>query len=189
VLKPTDLAVDERERLVFVLDAGAMDVKVFTYQGRLQQVFSGPGAGPGLLLNPTGIAVDPLRGEILVSEFGDSDGGDAAIEIFDYAGNAVDQISGAGRCGFFGCSGGFSRPQGVAVDAAGQIYLADMLLAQVLIFDRATKKIVNTLGGRDAGPPELRVPLDVALGAGGDVFVTSNRTGSVEVFRSGGTQP
>lgn len=182
VQKPVDLATDDDARLVFALDGAAMAVKVFDHRGRPVRTISGPGAAPDRLVLPMGIAVDVNRREVLVSDQGDLDVGASSIKIFDYDGNFVAEISGKGRCGLLGCSGGFSTPQGLDVDAAGRIYLADLLLAQVLVFDRAGLKLVGTLGGRDQ-PPGLRIPLDVSVGADGDVFVTSNRTGTVEVFR------
>ncbi len=186
VAYPTDLAIDTTRNLVFVVDALARDVKVFDFKGGLQRIISGPGSDPAALLHiPTGIAVDPVRQEILVSDYPDpAVGGSAAVRIYAYDGSLV-QVLSPGGCGFMGCTGGFSRPQGIALDGRGRIYLADAFLAQVLVFDRATLRLVKTLGGRDAGPPQLRIPMDLVVGPGGGVFVTSNRTGSVEAFRGG----
>jgi DNA-binding beta-propeller fold protein YncE len=183
---PTDLAIDPDLELIFVVDGAAREVKIFDYQGRSQGRISGPGAAEDRLQSPTGIAVDATRREVYVSDYG-SPGGDAAVKIFDYDGNFVDRISGDGNCGASGCLGGFSRPQGMDVDGQGRIYLADALLAQVLVIDRAAKQVVETLGGRDPGTAGLRLPLDVAVGTDGDLFVTSNRSGSVEVFLDGAT--
>jgi DNA-binding beta-propeller fold protein YncE len=188
--KPTDLAVDESARLVFVLDAEAMDVKVFDLRGRHQVTISGPGQAEAQLMHPMGIAVDPLRGEVLVSMYGDygAFGNVASVKIFDYDGNYIATISGAGKCGMLGCSGGFSTPQGLAVDGQGRIYLTDVLQAQVQVYDRSTLELVATLGGRDVYP-RLRKPLDAAMGREGELFVTSNKTRAVEVFYNAGGQP
>jgi DNA-binding beta-propeller fold protein YncE len=179
---PSDLAVDEILGLVFAVDGATRQVKVFRVRGTLHATISGPGLAPEQLQTPIAVAVDPLRAEVYVSDYGVV-GGHAAVKIFDYNGTFIDEISGAGSCGMLGCSGGFSRPQGVAVDRQGKIYVADALLAQVLVYDRATLEQVEVLGSRDAG---LRLPLDVALGADGEVYVTSNRTHSVELLVSGG---
>lgn len=188
VAYPADLAIDTTRNLVFVVDAIQRDVKVFDLKGTLQRVIAGPGVDAAAQLHlPTGIAVDPERQEVLVSDYPDpATGGDAAVRIFDYQGALV-QILSPGRCGSIGCTGGFSRPQGLSV-YQGRIYLADAFLAQVLVFDRATLALVKTLGGRNGGPPQLRIPMDLVIGPGADLFVTSNRTGSVEVFRGGATQ-
>ena len=188
VAYPTDLAIDTTRNLVFAVDALDRDVKVFDLKGTLQQVIAGPGAdGAAQLHVPTGIAVDAERQEVLVSDYPDPvTGGNAAVRIYDYQGTLL-QVLSPGRCGSMGCSGGFSRPQGIALDGQGRIYLADAFLAQVLVYDRTTLALLKTLGGRDAGPPQLRIPLDLVVSAGGDVLVTSNRTGSVAVFPGGAT--
>lgn len=183
VAYPTDLAVDTVRNLVFVVDALGRDVKVFDFKGGLRRIISGPGSDPAALLHiPTGVAVDPVRQELLVSDYPDpAVGGSAAVRIFGYDGSLI-QVLSPGKCGFAGCTGGFSRPQGIALDGQGRIYLADAFLAQILVFDRSTLALVKTLGGRDAGLPQLRLPMDVVLSPAGDIFVTSNLTRSLEVF-------
>jgi DNA-binding beta-propeller fold protein YncE len=189
IQKPTDLAVDQISNLIFVLDAGAGEVPVFDKNGRLITVIGSPGAGPSELLLPMGIAVDAIREEVYVTDYGDTDNGNASVKIFDYQGQHLGTISGKGNCGLLGCSGGFSKPQGIAVDGQGQIFIVDVLLAQVLVFDRTTLKVVRTLGGRNMGSVPLRMPLDIVIGADDDLFVTSNATGRVEVFRGGAVKP
>jgi len=178
VEKPTDLATDESENWIFVLNAGRSVIQVFDRQGRRVTEISGPGTAPDQLLLPMGIAVDPGRREVYVTDYGDMDDGNASIKIFDYDGQFLGIISGRGNCGMLGCSGGFSRPQGIAVDGQGQIFVVDALLSQVLVFDRATLKLVRTIGDRTV----LRRPLDVVIG-GTDLFVTSSGGGAVVAFR------
>jgi DNA-binding beta-propeller fold protein YncE len=173
---PIDLAADDGQGLVFVLDGRAREVRVFDELGGLQRVISSPGSGPEQLATPMGIAVNGARNELLVSDWG-VDGGAASIKIFDYDGRHVDQIPGEVSCGM-SCPGGFSRPQGLAVDDRGRIYVADALLGTVLVFDRATKELTGEIGGR----PELRVPTDVLITKNGDVLVVSNRSASVKVY-------
>jgi DNA-binding beta-propeller fold protein YncE len=180
-----DLAIDEVLGLVFVVDGGAREVRVFDVHGSRRKTISGPGIGADRLQAPTGIAVDPARREVLISEYATIDQ-PGMVKIFDYGGNLVASISGAGSCGMMGCSGGFSRPQGLAVDGQGRIYVVDAVLAQVLVYDRETLERVDEFGGRGAG---LRLPLDVAIDDGGNVFVTSNLTQSVEVYLGAAGQP
>lgn len=175
---PSDLAVDAALGQLFVVDGVARAVKVFDRNGRLLRTL-GSGA---TFQAPIGVAVDTARREVLVTDYGNPDASlAAAVKIFDYDGNFLAEISGKGTCGSLGCSGGFSRPQGLAVHG-GRIYMADGLLAAVLVFDRATLARDTVLGGRGV-PPNLRMPSDVAIGANGDVYVVSNVAGHVEVFR------
>lgn len=183
VAHPSDLSVDEGTQQVFVLDGVARDVKVFHAPSR---TFEGS-IGAGSLLSPSGVAVDAERQEVLVSDYG-STSVSASVQVFSYAegppGTLVATLSGEGACGMMGCSGGFSRPRGSAV-AGGRIYVPDALLGQVLVLDRATGERSGVLGSGDPATGALRVPSDVAIGEGGDVFVTSSGTGTVVALRGG----
>ncbi len=180
---PTDMAVDGGAGLLFVVDGGDRNVKVFDASGRPQSTISGAGTAPGQFANPIGIAVSESLHEVYVSDYG-PDGGPASIKIFGYDGTFLAEISGRGSCGSLGCSGGFSRPQGIGVAADGRLFVADALLAGVLVFDRSTLSKIASLGGRETGVPELRIPAGVTV-SGDDVYVVSNRTSSVEVFEGG----
>ncbi len=185
---PVDLAIDKGSRSVFVVDAEAKDIKVFDLHGPYQYSISGPGPGASNLQRPTGIVADRRLEQVLVSDHGDPNEY-AAIKVFGFDGTFVRQISGRGSCGGLGCSGGFSTPQGLAITDDGAVYFADVMLAQVLAYDRASGQRIKTLGGRNLGPPELRVPFDVVIGKRDDVFVTSYSTARVEAFRAGAALP
>lgn len=184
VTDPTDIAVDARLRLVFVLDGRGKSIKVFSLKERaLVNTLSGPGLGAYDLQNPTGIAVDPTRREVLVSDYGKpGDGVSPSIKIFTYDGYPVKRIS--GKAGMLGQR--FSRPQGLAVDAAGRILMVDALAGEVQVLDRETGGLVETLGSFGSGPGELWLPLDVVVGLRQKVYVTNNRPRRVEVFSLGG---
>lgn len=178
-----DLEADTTAGLIFALDGLDRQVKVFDAFGTPVRTISAPGPDPGQLENPTAIGIDPVRGWVIVSDYGSADAtGGATLEIFGYDGTFVTSVSGKGRCGLVGCSGGFSRPQGAAVDAQGLVYLPDALLSEVIIYDPATWQIAQKLGGRTT----LRVPTDAVFDANGDLFIASSRNQEVYVFRGVG---
>ena len=82
----------------------------------------------------------------------------------------------------------FSRPQGLAVDGKGRIYVVDALSAEVLVLDRETGATLNTIGTFGSNPGQLLLPLDIVVGQTGDVLVTSYRTGKIERFTGVATQ-
>ncbi len=177
---PVDLDVDASRELVFVADGNGGSVQVFDFQGRPRGSLSG-------LRHPTGLAVDSARQQVLVSDYGDLAAGEyASLKIFDYQGHLVAAVSGKGSCGILGCTGGFSRPQGVALDAQGRVYLVDGLLGQVLVFDRSTLAQVGALGSFGEGPGQLFLPLDVVVTPGGEALVTSYKTARIERYLLGG---
>jgi DNA-binding beta-propeller fold protein YncE len=182
---PTDIAVDESSKLVFVVSGGEKAVKVVDFRGRPLYTLVGP--GPGGLSNPTGIAVDETKREVFVSDYGDPvEGIPASIRIYDYDGNHVAEISGdSGQSGFE-----FSRPQGLALDDQGHVFQVDSLLGQVLIFDRESLQGLATVGSYGSEAGQLLLPLDVAIDPSTrDLLVTNNRHGRIEVFLEGAVLP
>ena len=182
VTHPSDIAVDQEEALIFVVDGAAKSVKVFDPAGTNVLTISGPGSTSDRLANPIAVAVDVVRKEVLVSDYGTlGSNGYASVKIFGYDGVFRAELSGAGNCGAGGCTDGFSRPQGLVIGNDGRIYLADALLAKVLVYDRATLIRVGEIGDRDFA----RMPTDLAVGVGGDLFIVANRTQLIRVVRGG----
>ena len=184
VERPADIVADTGLALLFVLDTKAKQVTVFDEDGTVIRNISAPGSGTGQLASPVALGLDPGRGELLVSDYGEAAGNAASVKIFNYDGSYVGMVDGEGSCNFMGCSGGFSRPQGVYAHGEN-LFISDGLLATVEIYSRTTGSKVATLGGRNTGYPQLRFPTDVYVNAAGDVFVASYQSGSVDVFTGG----
>lgn len=184
--RPADMVASREQRLVFVADAAAAEVKVFSDRGSLLYSFGGADQAGAGLIRPTGIAYDPDRREVLVSDFGKPESGiSARMQIYSQLGEHRATLSEAGQDPAFR----FSRPQGLAV-ADGRIYLVDSLLGQVLVFDRDTLKGLEVLGSYGSEEGELLLPLDVVREpSSGRLFVTSNRTGRIEIFADEGAVP
>lgn len=185
--KPTDIAVDSEGRRLYVVDSRAKCVKVCHLDGEF--LFTIPAVYPNasVLADPTGIAVDAARGELLVSDFGDgSYSARPRIQIFKLDGTHAGQIS--GKSGMLGAR--FSRPQGLAVDPLGRVVMTDSLSCEVFILDRATGQTLDTLGGFGLDPGQLRLPLDLVVDPDdGRILVTNNRSARIEVFPQGGPTP
>jgi DNA-binding beta-propeller fold protein YncE len=185
---PSSLAVDERNGLLFVLDGAAKTIHLLTLGGYPVGTITGDLSGDGQFVHPVAIAVDPLRQEVLVSDYGDVSVSfplyPARIRIYDYAGTFIMVVRGS--------AGGFSRPQGIAV-AGDHVFVTDSWLGQVLIFTRQTGTsfdAAGTLGSFGDGPGQLMLPLDTVVDPlSGDVFVTNNRAGRIERFAGGGLVP
>jgi DNA-binding beta-propeller fold protein YncE len=218
IRKPTDLAIDDSQGLVFVLDGGEKVVKVFNSNDDLLYTIPRGGRDEGvcdnaspipdstcfadadcrdalhpdgtclnLLKNPTAIAVDEDREEVLVSDYGDPGTGNppARIQIFNYAGDLIGQVNGNSGPNDFR----FSRPQGLAVDS-GRIFMVDCVLGKVLVFDRITGYGVATIGSFGTNPGQLFAPTDIVIDkVFKDVYVTSTNPARIEVFREGGQIP
>ncbi len=192
--RPIGLAVDGNQNLVFVLDGAAKTVSVFRRNGAFVSSFE-PRDGAGALLSPVSLAVDTLRQEVLIGDYGNpapdfagcsfcGAAAPARILIYGYDGQLRFEIHGDGSTH---SSARFARVQGLAASADGRIFAADPLGSRILVFDRISGALLQELGtdGR------LRLPLDVLLDdVTGDLFVSNNRGARrIEVLRGAGGQP
>lgn len=80
----------------------------------------------------------------------------------------------------------FSRISDIAVDAWGRIILADVVEAQVRVFD-STGAFVRALGRRGRGPGEFNEPKGIRSGVDGSVTVYDPLQRRLTVFDSSGT--
>ncbi|MFC2146751.1 NHL repeat-containing protein, partial [Acidobacteriota bacterium] len=181
IKQPTDIAIDEKKGLVFVVDGSQKNVKVFNLKGNF--ILSFPGTANNLV-NPTGITLDPAAGEVFVSDYGDLKiYVYPRIQIFDYNGNLLDTIK--GKQGMFGVR--FSRPQGLAVDESGNVFMVDCYSGEIMVFDRYTGQTLKTMAGYGTDPGQLRLPLDMVMNPSSkDIYITNNRSAAIEIFEKGG---
>jgi len=180
--QPTDMAVDALRKRLFVVDGQQKLVSVFdvtAQPGALVNTIPPGGPDNNVLIQPTGIAVDAVRQEVLVSDFGDpAKEIEARVQIFDYAGNLLTTLSGTTEDG-----PRFVRPQGLAVDRAGHIFVVASYLGQITVVDRNSGSTVRSLGEYGWEPGRLALPLDVVIdGSSPRIFVTNNRSRRIEVF-------
>jgi DNA-binding beta-propeller fold protein YncE len=186
-----DIAVDDGEGLVVVVDSTAKLVKIFPSHGarQLSPFWTIPAGAPdpNVLADPSAVAIDVTRKEILVADFGATESSiPPRVRIFDYQGALLQTIS--GRAGMMGYR--FYRPQGLTVSADGRIFLADSYTGQVLVLDRDTGSTLATFGTYGTDPGQLMLPLDVVIaGDSEDLVVANNGAGRIEVFPGGGANP
>lgn len=196
---PIGIAVDANEKRVFVLDGAAKRIEVYRPNGSFQHAFE-PRDSAGVLLSPVSLAVDELRREILVGDYGNprpepdcsfctyTAAAPARILIYDYGGELLFEIRGDGTTHW---SARFARVQGMVASADGRIFAADPLGGRILVFDRYSGALLQELGTQGPAEGQLMLPLDVWLDSGtGDLFVSNNRGARrVEVLRGAGGQP
>ncbi|MDD9998867.1 MAG: hypothetical protein OXQ89_14085 [Rhodospirillaceae bacterium] len=155
------------------------DGTIETLAGTGQSGFNGDG-GPATeaqINSPFGVAVDRV-GNVYIADQNNH-------RIRRIAPDGImDTVAGTGSAGFGGDGGpateaALNRPSGVAVDAAGRVYVADAGNNRVRRF--VPGEIIETIAGTgsagfggDGGPAELAQlddPFGVAVDAGGNVFV------------------
>jgi len=82
--------------------------------------------------------------------------------------------------------GFFSTPRGIAVDAAGNIYVADSKNHRIQKFNR-DGNFVTAWGKEGAGPGEFREPCGIDVASDGTVYVADTWNGRVQVFSNTGS--
>ena len=186
--RPTDIAIDPEFGLVFVLDGGDQLIKVFDTTGIFIRTF------PPAVTNQTvsfvaGIGVDTVQKEILVTDHGNPGAGLAArILVFTYDGTYRRQINGNGYVDGSGTQSTlqFARPQGVAADGAGHLFMVDPVLGKMIAFDENNILDADNVGvvkRLDGFASATDLVID---GATGDIFAVNHKTATVLVFRGEG---
>jgi uncharacterized protein (TIGR03437 family) len=136
----------------------------------------GPGIGAQLYL-PSGVAVDS-SGNVYIADSLNN-------RLRKLAGGTISTVAGNGAVSYSGDAGAatkaqVSSPQGVAVDPAGNLYIADT--ANNAVRRVATNGTITTLlgnGTAGAGNSQLNGPQGVALDTAGNAYVADTQNARV----------
>ncbi len=184
--EPSGVAVDPAGN-VYIADAGNLRIRkvdtagtITTIAGNGKEGFSGDGgpAPSAELTFPVEVAVDPA-GNVYIADEGSN-----RIRKVNTAGT-ISTIAGNGKDGFNGDGGpatsaSLNDPRGVAVDAAGNVYISDRGNNRIRKVD--TAGIISTIAGNDkegfsgdgglAISASLSAPREVAVDAAGNVYIS-----------------
>jgi sugar lactone lactonase YvrE len=169
--RPTGIAYNSINRLIYVADSGVHQVITFGLDSREKFRFGSHGMGPGQFNYPTALAVD-RAGQVVVT-----DALNARIQIFTPDGR---QLLAFGQPG--DTSGRFARPKGVAVDSDGHIYICDALFDAVQIFDQ-DGSLLLTFGESGHRPGEFWMPTGIFIDGQDRIYVADSFNQRVQVFQ------
>jgi Big-like domain-containing protein/NHL repeat-containing protein len=179
---------DEDNHCIRRIDSsGVMD----TVAGNGEQGFSGDGglATTATLNRPSGIAIGPA-GEIYIA-----DSGNHRVRMVSNA--VITTFSGNGTAGYRGDNGpaaaaSLNHPRNVAVDSAGNLYIADTGNHVIRIVNNS---VITTLAGNGeqgfsgnsgpAIPSMLDTPTAVAVDGAGAIYIADSGNHRVRVIRQG----
>ncbi len=174
--KPWDVAVFQGR--IYVTDTVARLVVLFDVPGRNFKLIGSEG-GPGQIVKPTGLTVDKNDGTLYVSDVTAQ-----RIIVYDKDGNFLRA---------FGGSGILRRPTDVAISPDGLTAWVidnggvDSQQHHLLKFDAISGELLKTIGTRGKSEGEFNLPLQVATGPDGTVYVVDGGNFRVQAFNPDGT--
>jgi sugar lactone lactonase YvrE len=162
---------------VYVADTDNFRIQRFTGSGVPQGSWGGEGTNPGQFMYPFDVAVD-ADGFVYVA-----DSLNHRVQKFQGNGTFLTMWGKNGGDGTMGTGDGeFSQPEGLAVNAAGFVFVADTSNARVQVFTRHAG-FVGKWGHLGRAPGELKYPRAVAVDDSDNVYVPEDWTNRVQRFR------
>jgi len=168
--RPTGIARDSDNGLIFVADTYDHNIKVFDDNGDLVRVIGHRGAEKGTLNYPIHLAC--AKGKIYVT-----DTLNARVQVFDEEGNFLFTF---GKRGLY--KGEFTRPKGIAVDSDGNIYVIESFYDYLLVYNNKGVFLMP-LGGSGSEPGKFYLPAGVWVDNKDRVFVADMFNRRVVVFQ------
>lgn len=168
------LAIDDNDRL-FVSDAQAHRILVFNTNHKVESAIREG------LVTPAGMALDTENRFLYVADI-------ELDQVLVYDADTLQLLRKIGTTGknhTLTDPGNFAKPTGVAVDADGNVYVADMLNARIEVFD-ADGTFIRAFGKRGDGPGYFAMPKDVAVDCDGHIWVTDSIQNRVQVYSQEG---
>ncbi len=176
---PHDVAVLPDGALA-VADSGAHRIRIVQPDGTLLSEFGTFGAEPGQFNEPWGIAAAP-DGTLYVA-----DTWNHRVQHLDTEGRVLHVWGTFGETqGQLGEPGLFWGPRGIAVDEAGDVYVADTGNRRVQVFD-AEGTFLRQFGGGGAELGLLAEPVGIAVAPDGSVWVADTWNRRVQQFDAQG---
>jgi DNA-binding beta-propeller fold protein YncE len=176
--RPSGIAVDNKNRLLYVTDVLKDNVLVYDMDSyKYVRAIGGPPQkvgddSPGTFTRPTNVAVGP-NGDVYIS-----DTLNGRIQIFDADGTFVSSFGKPGDG-----PGDFARPKGIALDGDGHIWVADADQNRVKVFDREGR-LCAYFGEYGYFPGQFALPSGLAIDKNNRVIVAEQvLNGRLQVFR------
>ena len=161
------------------VDAATGVITTVAGSGATSTSRAGGAATASTLSLPRGVDVDAV-GNVYFGDYGNS-----RVWRIDATSGALSIVAGTGASGFSGDGGAgamaaLAQPEGLAVDDAGNVYIADSFNNRIRRVDAATG-VITTVAGRagagfagDGGPATaatLFLPFDVAVASDGTLYI------------------
>jgi kumamolisin len=179
---PNGLAIDASNN-IYVADSGNNLIRKIT--GTIVSTFAG---ADGSLNDPQGVAVDPNSGNVYVA-----DAGNHVIRKITPGGSESILAGQSGTSGYQDGTAGqalFNDPQAVAVDASGNVWVADFGNAAIREISSGT--VTTVAGGGQGGyidgrasSAQFSAPTGLAFDSLGNLFITDSQVPELSSIAAG----
>jgi sugar lactone lactonase YvrE len=157
-LRVTDVGATDNHRAIFFSADGS---RTAMFGGTVQ--VNKPDEALGMFMFPNGVAV-AKNGDVFIA-----DGNNRRIQVFSSTGRFRRVINTQGV------------PRGVAIDRQQRLYVADALAHRIDIYDLKGRQL-TWFGEHGYGPGQFNFPNDIALDAGGRIYITDRDNNQVQVW-------
>lgn len=171
--RPTGIAFNRSNRLLYVTDTSAHQIAVLDREGRERFRFGSLGDAPGRFNHPTDLFIDQ-QGTVYVT-----DPLNARIQLFSPDGSFQRTFGRAGDA-----PADFSKPKGVAVDRNGKIYVCDALFDMVKVFN-PTGDLLLEVGERGNADGQFWMPSGIYIDSNDLIYVADTYNRRIQIFRPG----
>ncbi len=157
----------------YVLEQGACRIQHFGPNGEWQGAFGSRGSGRGQMRAPMAMARGPC-GSLYVADSGNNrivkwSPSDVFLDVYPPEGAPA-----------------LLRPQGIAVDRAGRVWVSETLGHRIQVFD-ALFRPLGTRGAPGQDPGQLRQPQDLAITHSGRVIVADTGNHRIQALEGSGS--
>jgi probable HAF family extracellular repeat protein len=181
---PTGVEPNSTNTIIFVADTGNNRLQRSTNGGLSWQVIAGPGTAIGQVSAPSGLAYDEVNDKLYVADTGNS-----RLQVATNAGSSPSPTFAIFAGATAGTSvGHFRFPTGVAVDAAGLVYVSDTGNHRIQKNTTGTSSGWGIFAGttRGAAVGQMNSPTGIFVDSTGRVYVADTGNNRIQI-NTGGT--
>ncbi len=169
--KPKGMGCDPDGNII-VVEPHYQRVNHFSPEGKLVLQWGVRGTNAGQFIMPRAVAVNS-RGNFLLPEYTVVD------RVQEFSGKDKKLLNIFGHTGAE--NGEFNRPEGICVDSADRIYVADSCNHRIQVFS-PDGKFLRTYGKAGSGLGELSYPYDIRVDKAGRQYVCEFGNSRIQVF-------
>ncbi len=173
--KPKGMGRDANGNII-VIEPHYQRINIFSTAGKLLEQWGHHGTNAGELIMPRAVAINS-HGNFFMPEYTVVD----RVQEFLPGGKKLVQL--IGHTGVH--NGEFDRPEGICVDAADQIYVADSCNHRIQVFS-PDGKWLRSYGKAGNGVGEMSYPYDVRVDKQGRQYVCEFENSRIQVFDAKG---